>query len=428
MHRHAGSLRPRRRHALYVRLWIRGMCYDQLFQKNDYGVCYMKKINSLRPSAAAFFLMMAMAITTSALSFFVSPVCAELGIGRGSFVLYYSIMTASGAVSTSFLGQYINRKGVRNVIFISAIWCFCGLMLFSFSSSLWMFYGVAVVMGFFCTSCMNLCANVIVQTSYSSDQASNLLGFVMAGSGVGGMVFSVILPGILEKMGWRFGYRFLAVCWIILVMSAFFLIGKQKTADNIGNRKTPLSGMSRAEALRTPKFYLMMVTIVIYTAACGIQQQVPSLLGGMQFSTAQVSMMVSVLTASLAVGKIFQGMLYARIGISKGGIIMSVLFGAGFLLLINRSTVYPGLVALAFGMGTVTTLMPTSVRFVFGAREYASIWSVLATASSIGSFIATPVWGMIYDSFGSYVPGLIVMPILLMIGLTTMTVALRNQK
>jgi len=387
----------------------------------------MKKTSSLRPSAAAFLLMMAMAVTTTALSFFVSPVCAELGIGRGSFTLYYSLMTAAGAVSTSFLGQYINRNGVRNVMLLSGIWCFCGLLLFSFSNSLWMFYGVAVVMGFFATSCMNLCANVIVQTSYSSDQASNLLGFVMAGSGVGGMIFSIILPGILENMGWRFGYRFLAVCWIVLVIPAFLLIGKQKTEDSVGNKKIPLTGMTRAEALRNPKFYLMMAAIVIYTAACGIQQQIPSLLEGMRFSASQVSVMVSVLTASLAVGKIFQGMLYGRIGISKGGIFMSLLFMTGFLLLINRATVYPGLITLAFGMGTVTTLMPTAVRFVFGARDFAAIWSVLATASSVGSFVATPVWGMIYDGFGSYVPGLIAMPVLLMAGMLSMLLALRRR-
>lgn len=388
----------------------------------------MKTKSSLRPSAAAFLLMMAMAVTTSALSFFVSPVCADLGIGRGSFTLYYSLMTAAGAVSTSFLGQYINKKGVRGVILVSGLWCGCGLFLFSLSNSLWMFYLVGAVMGLFGTSCMSLCANVIVQTSYSSDQASGLLGFVMAGSGVGGMLFSMVLPGILDSLGWRIGYRLLALCWLVFVLGAFLLVGKQETAGNIGSRKTPLSGMTRAEAMKSPKFYLMMTTIVIYTACCGIQQQIPSLLEGMAFSTAQISAMVSVMTAGLAVGKIFQGMLYTKIGVSKGGAIITVMFAAGFLLLTQSSMAYPGLISLAFGMGIVTTLMPTVVRFVFGAREFASIWSVLATASSVGSFIATPVWGMVYDGFGSYAPALIVSPFLLVVALAAMLLALKDRK
>ena len=38
---------------------------------------------------------------------------------------------------------------------------------------------------------------------------------------------------------------------------------------------------------------------------------------------------------------------------------------------------------------------------------------MLATASAVGSFMAAPVWGMVYDISGSYTPGLIVAPILL---------------
>mgnify|MGYP003303465217 CR=1 FL=1 len=40
-----------------------------------------------RPAMAAFVQMMAMALTTTGLSFFVGPVCEELGFGRGSFTV-----------------------------------------------------------------------------------------------------------------------------------------------------------------------------------------------------------------------------------------------------------------------------------------------------------------------------------------------------
>lgn len=388
----------------------------------------MTKLRSLRPSAAAFLLMMAMAVTTSALSFFVSPVCDDLGIGRGSFTLYYSLMTASGAVSTTFLGQYVNKKGVRGILLLSGFWCFGGLLLFSLSGSVWMFYLAGAAMGLFGTSCLSLCANVIVQTSYSSEQASSLLGFVMAGSGVGGMFFSLVLPGILERHGWRLGYRFLAVCWIVLVLGGFLLNGRQETSGGVGNRKAITSGMTRAEALKSPKFYLMMVAIVLYTVGTSIQQQLPSLLSGLSFSAAQVGVMMSVMTASLAVGKIVQGMLYSRVGIPRGGAVITVLFIAGFFLLLSPATAYPGLVSLAFGMGIVTTLMPTVARFVFGAREFASIWGILATASSVGSFISTPVWGIVYDAWGTYTPAMLTVPALLVVALASMLLALKRRE
>ena len=37
-------------------------------------------------------LMLTMSLLSTALSFFVAPVCADLGFGRGSFTLYYSLI------------------------------------------------------------------------------------------------------------------------------------------------------------------------------------------------------------------------------------------------------------------------------------------------------------------------------------------------
>ena len=82
----------------------------------------MARFREYRPSIAAFLLMMAMALTTSALSFFVGPVCDDLGFGRGSFTVYYSIMTASGTLASPFLGKAIQRWGVRAVATVSAFW------------------------------------------------------------------------------------------------------------------------------------------------------------------------------------------------------------------------------------------------------------------------------------------------------------------
>lgn len=362
----------------------------------------MEKLKELRPSIAAFLLMMAMALTTTALSFFVGPVCEALDIGRGSFTIYYSIMTGSGAIAISFLGQVINKKGVRGVLTISAFWIAAGLFGFSFSGSLWMFYVVAALMGLFGTSCISLCANVIVQQSYSSARASSLLGLVMSGSGVGGMIISIIVPGLIERLGWRMGYRFLGVCWMVLVLGALVLLGKMEMSGGIGQRKTPAEGMTRAEALRSPKMYLMVLVIFALTAGCGIQQQLPSVLGGYGFDTAAVGSMVSLFTGALAVGKILQGMLYSKLGAVKGGYVMVAVYAVSYLLLRNVALIYPALIALAFGMGSVTTLMPILTRYAFGAREFASIWSILSTASSIGSLIATPLFGIIYDATGTY--------------------------
>ena len=121
-------------------------------------------------------------------------------------------MVATGAVSASFLGTYMNKNGVRGVILLSALWCGVGFLGLSFASSLWMFYAVGAAMGFFGSTCVYLAANVIVQQSYSSRDSSAVLGIVMAGSGIGGVIWSNAVPKIIDTMGWRFGYRVLGIC------------------------------------------------------------------------------------------------------------------------------------------------------------------------------------------------------------------------
>ena len=386
----------------------------------------MEKFKELRPSIAAFALMVAMALTTTALSFFIEPVCEELGLGRGSFTIYYSLMTASGAFSIPFHGQIINKKGVRSILTVSAFWIAAGLFGFSLSTKLWMFYAVAAFMGIFGTSFLSLCANVIVQQAYSSVRASSLLGLVMSGSGVGGMILSMVMPGFIENFGWRTGYRLLGICWLVLVLGAL-LLGNIQPIGSVGKRHTSVDGMTRDEAMKSPKLYILVAVIFILSAACGIQQQIPSVLGGFGYGTAQVSTMMSFFTAALAVGKILQGILYSRLGPARGGYIIIAVFGLSFVLLCFPGMAYPALVALAVGMGCVTTLMPIVTRFVFGAREYAAIWSILSTASSIGTLIATPLFGMAYDATGSYTPAMAVSAAALFVSLPILAMAFKKK-
>lgn len=370
----------------------------------------MAVFQKYRPAMAAFLQMMAMALTTTALSFFVGPVCGEFGFGRGSFTVYYSILTAAGTIASPFLGQAMVHWGVRVAATISAFWTAAGLMMFSFCSDLWMFYLAGAFTGFFGTACVTLCASVTVQTCYRGRAASRLTGIVMAGSGLGGMLVSFALPGLIEKLGWRWSFRAMAVCWLCLCLcSAWLLRGQRQTARPAQRQE---QGMTRAEAVRSPKLYGMVFVIFLLSAASGVQQQLPAVLRSNGLDSSRVSGAMSVFTATLALGKILQGMVYGKTGPKKGGAVMVLLYIMGFALLGSR-LVWPGLLALAVGMGTVTTLMPIVTRGIFGGREYASIWSIFSAVSNLGAMTAAPLFGMAFDVTGSYAGALLAAAVLL---------------
>ena len=383
--------------------------------------------NQLRPALSAFLLMLTMSLISTALSFFVVPVCQDLGFGRGSFTLYYSLMVAAGAVSASFLGTYMNKHGCRGVAMVSAVWCGLGFLGLSFSSALWMFYGIGAAMGLFGSTCVYLVANVIVQQSYSSKNASAILGLVMAGAGIGGVIWSNLIPKVLESMGWRFAYRLMAILWLILILLACLLLGKQENTQVFGSRKTgSTGGPSKKEAMKSLRFYLVLGLMCILTACSCIAQHLPSVLGEMGHDSTRIGVMVSVMTAASAVGTMAEGVICSKLGVKKTMLGIVAIYAVGFVLMSLNRGVYVALVCLAFGSGSIGTLMPVVVRRAFGGQNYAAIWSVVISGSSVASFLASPLWGMVYDLMGTYLPALAAMPVLLLGGAGCLLGAFRN--
>ena len=248
----------------------------------------------------------------------------------------------------------------------------------------------------------------------------------MAATGVSGMLFSLLIPGVIAGFGWRTGFRVMGICWLVLLWLGTLVLGKQNLPRNRQANGAVGLGMTRAEAVKSPKLYLQLVVITVISACCGLQQQLPSLLGAKGFSAGQVSVMISAMTVFLALGKFGQGLLYGKIGVEKGGLLTMAAFAAGCFAMFSKVLIWPGLLLLAVGMGIYTTLLPMVVRRVFGSREYASIWALISTVGSIGTIVGYPLWGTIYDLTGTYTLGLIGGAVLLMLAMAAHWKTLQN--
>ncbi|MBR5293511.1 MAG: hypothetical protein IKU31_01950, partial [Oscillospiraceae bacterium] len=142
----------------------------------------------------------------------------------------------------------------------------------------------------------------------------------------------------------------------------------------------------------------------------------------------EISLMLSVMTAFVAVGSVAEGVLCSRFGIVKTLGVVLGLYAVGFSLLALGTGVYPALVFLALGGSALGTLMPVVVRQLFGGRDYAAIWSVVISCSSVASFLSTPGWGMVYDTFGTYTPALALMPVIQLAAIAALLAAFRGKK
>ena len=116
-----------------------------------------EKLNFYRPAAAAFLVIMAMALTSSTMSFFLEPICESLQISRGSFSLIFSLMSVTGALANPFVGQYAGKKGVRGILILAGLWTGVCMILMSAVTKLWMLYAAACCIGLFGSTCAALC-------------------------------------------------------------------------------------------------------------------------------------------------------------------------------------------------------------------------------------------------------------------------------
>jgi len=185
--------------------------------------------------------------------------------------------------------------------------------------------------------------------------------------------------------------------------------GKPVTVEQI--EKTGGAGMTRKEALRSPLLYMMIGSVLLMAVGTCLIQHWPPLIAEMGYDATATGVIISFYSAVLTVGKIAQGILYSKAGIVKGAVATHVLYVLGFVLLLDPRFVYPAFFCIGLGFGIPTTLTPVLSKELFGQKEFAGIYSLISMSMSIGSFAATPAWGFLYDTLGSYRPGFLPMAV-----------------
>lgn len=386
----------------------------------------MKAITHYRYAGAAFLLMVATASTSTAMSFINQPAAAELNVGLGTFTVYYSLLAAAGAFLAPAIGQLVPKIGLRTLVGISAVWGGSCLLLFSLADALWMFYLIGMVLGMLSTTAVILLTNVILQTHYSSKEAASLLGLVMSGSGIGGALYSSLLPAIIEGSGWRVGCRIVGCIWFVLLAIGYAAIGKENAASTGGRTQQDCSGWTRAEALRSVYFYFILAAIFLTGLCSGIVQHYPAILVQKGFTLADAGILLGIYNIVLTTGKIIQGFLYGKWGIKAGTVLSYAFFACGSLLLALSGETYPAMMSLAIGFGVMTILPPLITKMLYGSKEYAGIYGIVTMCMSVGGFLATPLWGTVYDLTGRFQAAILAMPVLLILSLFFVLAAIRS--
>lgn len=386
-------------------------------------------------------IMSAMIAGSVSFGFFMDPVTSDLGFSRGSFSIYFSIVTIVGTVTLPIYGRIIPRVGSRKVVIAGGIWTGLCMAAFSICSSLPAFYFVAVLVGLGFFGCSYVAAPVIVDEWFEEKKGA-VMGAAAAVGGCIGVVLGILFPAVIGSLGWRAGYICMGLMVFILTVPAgLFLLHsspaevglKKFGSDNGAAEVVPApnaEGMTRSEALRSSSFWCSALAFLLFAITVSVTQHLAAYFVSVGMTATLAGIMMSVISGGIVITSALVGGISDRIGLVKTVVSCSILYALSFLLLpVSGLALAPVCVALLFmslGNAYTSIIAPVVTSTVFGAKDYSAIWGSISMACVLGQAVGTPLWGVSFDITGGYQTGMVIAACLNVIGMALILVALRR--
>ena len=394
-----------------------------------------------KTAVAACLIMSAMIAGSVCFGFFMDPVTTDLGLSRGAFSIYFSIVTIVGTITLPLYGKIIPKVGVRKLVIIGGIWTGITMAALSLCSSLVSFYLVAALIGLGFFGCSYIAAPVLVDAWFVEKNGA-VMGAAAACGGLVGVVLGFLFPSIITGVGWRAGYVCMgAMVFLLTVPAGLFLVrstpaelglepfGASSAQAQDGDADDGASGMTQAQALKSPQLWLSIAAFLLFAITVSVTQHLAAYFVSIGMTQAMAGVMMSIISAGIIVTSALVGGVSDKLGLLKTVIVCSVLYALSFVLLpVSGVAIVLVCIALLFmslGNAYTSIIAPVVTSTVFGARDYSAIWGMVSMACVLGQALGTPLWGLSFDLTGGYQFGMIVAAVLNICGMFLVVAALK---
>ncbi len=368
-------------------------------------------------AAAAVGLACGIATTVvSTFGVFLGPLRAEFGWSHSEVFSALLVTTLTATPIAPIIGGLVDRYGARRVVLLSFV---CEVLLFaSFAlqnALLWTFYARYVALAALGLGTTHV-AFARVITLWFDRRRGLALGIALSGVGIGGFLWPLFAALALQHFGWRMAYLLMAGAIAIIALPLMALLLKDtpesvgQTVDNAAPAAAAsaaaTSGLSFSAALRTQRYWLLMLTFFLI----GISIQsimvhlVPLLtdrgLSPLLAALAQSTLFVAVTTGRLSTGALMDRFFAPRVAAAFlvapiVGIALFALGASGVLAFFCAV-----LVGLAVG-AEVDVLAYLTSRY-FGPKEFSRIYGSFYGIYSLSGGIGPLLTALVVERGGGY--------------------------
>jgi cyanate permease len=223
----------------------------------------------------------------------------------------------------------------------------------------------------------------------------------------------------IEHGGWRGGWVALGVLTLVVGFLPVWLFVARRPEDlglaPDGRLPSETSGseakieepaFSRAEAVRTPAFWLLMAyTALVYPVQAGVSLHQASYLVERGIAPGTAAVIVSTFSLMSGMGTIASGVFARRVPLRMLLALVAGMLGLGALMMTRIASAGDGFLAggiFGFGIGGVLTLLPVAWADYFGRANFGAIRGLALSAQVLAQAAGPLIAGMLRDITGDY--------------------------
>ena len=342
------------------------------------------------------------------------------GFSQAGFSLIFTLGTVVSAIASPFVGSMYNKVSVKTMYLAGSILSGGGFLAFSMCKELWQFYLVAGIVQVGTAAISTIGVPLLINGWFDELSKGKAMGLAFAGGSIGNIflqsmtAFSLANFGI-SKSYIMFGALSLAVGIPISILflrmpknDGEIVKGKKKGNDKEENNSDVSVdwGYSLKEVKSLKYFWILALGLFflgMYVSVLAVQY--PAYLKNfLKVDPMIVGMVGSTFALFSLGGNLFGGVIFDKLGITKGLMVAFGLAGTSCLALMNAGSIpmlapvfaaLKGLSVFAYMMGP--SLLTGSF---FGKKEFGAILGVVQIFFAVGFAAGSSIFGLLVDNMG----------------------------
>jgi predicted MFS family arabinose efflux permease len=338
---------------------------------------------------------------------FLKPLAAAFGWSRAEVSLGFTFTALTIAACSPFIGRLLDRYPARRIVIpCTAIYGIAFASLAFLTSHLSHLLAVFFVLGVVGNGTTQLGYARVISAWFDRERG-RALAAVMAGSGLGSMVFPPIAQALISAYGWRVAYG--ALGGIILLLGLPFAIAflYEPQAPPDEPRHQPWhADVPLWQSILSFRFLGIVAALLLFSFATnGLYAHWAALLTDRGFPAGRAATVLSVAGLAALTSKLSTGYLLDRFFAGRAVAGLLAACAVGFLaVLYGHATwlAFAAAVLVGIGMGAESDAVPFLLTRYFGLGRFSELygytWCIYAVAGALGPL----AMGQMFDRTGSY--------------------------